>query len=164
MLGHASFWSPPQRSVDYGRKVLKRAATIALAVLAVAAVPQMSHAKVLARGLTVNKRPVTVVAAGSAFMPSQVKLDARSHPAARVRIEWMVLCSDGPRPTTGGSFVANRPTHRRLKLPSRPRGLCHLEAEAHYTDSAQIGHIAVMLRGHVERKPFFLLPAHGSRR
>jgi hypothetical protein len=133
--------------------MLGRMAVIPVAMLFFTITAAESDAKVLARGQVVSKQPVTIVAIASAYKPSRVALDVVPHPSARVRVEWMTLCFDGPGPTTGGSLVTERPSHRRVKLPPRPRGLCHLDAEASFVDPAQTGFIAVTLRGRVAKPP-----------
>jgi hypothetical protein len=112
-----------------------------------------SDAKVLSTEYTVSEEPLTVVAIASAYKPRRVALDVVPRPSAPVRVEWIVLCWDGSGPTTGGSFVTERPTHRRVELPPRPWGLCHLEAEAAFVDPDQAGRIAVTFRGRVREAP-----------
>lgn len=134
-------------------KMLARTAVVLFVLFGFAGAAAESGAKVLAGGRTVSEQPVTVVAIASAYKPSRVALDVAPHPSARVRVEWMVICSDGPGPTTGGGFATEGPAHRRLKLPRRPRGLCHLEAEASFADPGQTGRIALKLRGRVRKSP-----------
>jgi hypothetical protein len=128
-------------------------APIPLIFVLFALVTAASEAKVLARGETVSEQPVTVVAIASAYKPSRIALDVAPTPSVPVQVEWTVLCVSGPGPTTGGEFITDRSAHRRLKLPPRPRGRCHLEAEASFVDPDQNGHIALVLRGHVAKPP-----------
>lgn len=134
-----------------------RTAIAALLMLFLATPPAKSDAKVLAQGEAVSEQPVTVIAIAPAYKPSRVALDVVPRPSVPARAEWIILCPQGPGPTTGGSFVTEGPAHRRLKLPRRPRGLCHVHVEAAFADPGQTGRIAVTVRGHVRKAPFPLL-------
>lgn len=140
-------------SAHYDLAMLSRSVVISLIVFLFLFAPAESNAKVLGRGQTVTERPVTVVAVTSAYKPSRVAIDVIPQPSALVRVEWMILCSDGPGPTTGGTFTTDQPAHRRVQLPPRPRGVCHLEAEATFVDPDQDGGIRVMFRGRAEKPP-----------
>ena len=126
---------------------------ICLVLLCFVGAAREADAEVLAKGLVVGEEPVTVVASASAYKPGRLALDVIPRPGTPVRVEWSVLCYGGPGPTTGGEFVTERPVHRRVELPPRPRGVCHFEAEATFVDSDRRGRIAVTLRGHVKKAP-----------
>lgn len=109
-------------------------------------------AKVLARGVKVDDRPVTVVASTPAYKPSRLALDVTSG-GAPVRVEWIVLCYDSLGPTTGGEIVAARSVNLRIELPPRPRGICYFEAEATLVEGNRPGQIDLTLRGQVRKPP-----------
>lgn len=123
-------------------------ATLGLTLTAIGA-----EARVIATGTTVDERPTTVVLAESMIEPRWLIVDVTPRVPARVKAEWIVLCSDTPGPVSGGEYLGARPVHRRVELPSRPRGSCFVNVEARYVDPEQTGRIGVRLRGRAKPPP-----------